>query len=46
MEAFTQTDLMIINKVSDEGRGMVVAANKWDLVADKYKRKAVRWMDK
>lgn len=46
MEAFTSTDLMIINKVVEEGRGIVIAANKWDLVVDKYKKKAVRYMDK
>lgn len=37
---------MVINKVVEEGRGIVIAANKWDLVADKYKKKAVRYMDK
>ncbi|CAI2358975.1 unnamed protein product [Moneuplotes crassus] len=46
MEAFTIQDLMIMDKVISEGRGLVVAANKWDLVADKYKRKAVQWMNK
>jgi len=46
MQAFTTQDMMIINKVVDEGRAVVVAANKWDLVDDKYKKKAVKWMEK
>ena len=46
MEAFTTQDMMVINKVVEEGRAIVIAANKWDLVADKYKKKAVRYMDK
>ena len=37
---------MVIKKVLDEGRGVVIAANKWDLVEDKYKKKAVKWMEK
>ena len=37
---------MIIKKVLDEGRGLVLAANKWDLVEDKYKKKAVKFMQK
>ena len=37
---------MVIKKVIDEGRALVVAANKWDLVEDKYKKKAVKWMEK
>jgi GTP-binding protein len=37
---------MIIKKVLDEGRAVVIAANKWDLVEDKYKKKAVKWMEK
>jgi len=41
MQAFTSADMQIINKVLDEGRGVVVIANKWDKVDDKYKKKAV-----
>jgi predicted GTPase len=37
---------MILNKVLEEGRAVVVAANKWDLIDDKYKKKAVKWMEK
>jgi GTP-binding protein len=37
---------MVIKKVVDEGRGIVIAANKWDLIEDKYKKKAVKWMEK
>ncbi len=36
----------VIKKVVDEGRAIVVAANKWDLIEDKYKKKAVKWMEK
>jgi len=32
--------------VLEEGRGVVILANKWDLVDDKYKKKAVQWMEK
>ena len=46
MEAFTSSDMMVIKKVLDEGRGLVIVANKWDLVEDKYKKKAVKWMEK
>jgi GTP-binding protein len=46
MEAFTSSDMAVIKKVADEGRGIVVAANKWDLVEDKYKKKAIKWMEK
>jgi GTPase len=46
MEAFTSQDMMVIKKVVDEGRALVIAANKWDLVEDKYKKKAVKWMEK
>lgn len=46
MEAFTAADMAVIRKVVDEGRAIVVAANKWDLVEDRYKKKAVKWMEK
>ena len=46
MEAFTSVDMQIIDKVLEEGRGVVIVANKWDLVDDKYKKKAVNWMEK
>jgi predicted GTPase len=32
--------------VLEEGRGLVVVANKWDLIDEKYKKKAVQWMEK
>ena len=41
MQAFTGVDMQIIDKVLEEGRAIVVIANKWDLVDDKYKKKAV-----
>ena len=46
MQAFTGVDMQIIDKVLEEGRAIVVIANKWDLVDDKYKKKAVQWMEK
>jgi len=45
-EAFTAADMTLIKKVLDEGRAVVVVANKWDLVDDKFKKKAVKWMEK
>ena len=30
----------------DEGRSVVIIGNKWDLIEDKYKKKAVQWMQK
>jgi len=41
MNAFTSVDMQIIDKVLEEGRGLVIIANKWDLVDDRYKKKAV-----
>ncbi len=35
---FEQQDLVIGNMVTEEGRAIVVAVNKWDLVEDKQKR--------
>ena len=46
MHAFTRIDMNIIDKVLREGRGVVIIANKWDLVDDRYKKKAVKWMEK
>jgi GTP-binding protein len=38
--------MMVISKILDEGRGLVIVANKWDKVTDQYKSKAVKWMHK
>jgi GTPase len=46
MEAFTSADMSLVKMVLDEGRAVVVIANKWDLVDEKYKKKAVKWMEK
>ena len=46
MEAFTAADMTLIRRILDEGRAVVVVANKWDLIDDKYKKKAVKWMEK
>jgi len=46
MEAFTSADMSLIKMVLDEGRAVVILANKWDLVDEKYKKKAVKWMEK
>ena len=32
--------------VLEEGRVVVIIANKWDLVDNKFKKKAVKWMEK
>jgi GTP-binding protein len=46
MEAFTSADMSLVKMVLDEGRAVVIIANKWDLVDEKYKKKAVKWMEK
>jgi GTP-binding protein len=46
MEAFTAADMSLVKMVLDEGRAVVILANKWDLVDEKYKKKAVKWMEK
>jgi GTP-binding protein len=46
MAAFTSADMTLVKKVLDEGRAVVVVANKWDLIQDKYKKKAIKWMEK
>jgi GTP-binding protein len=46
MQAFTAHELSMVKRVVDEGRGVVIIANKWDLIDDKYKKKAVKWMEK
>lgn len=43
---FTSSEITLITKVIEEGRACVVVANKWDLIEDKYKKKAVKYMDK
>lgn len=32
MQAFTAADMTLIKKILDEGRAVVVIANKWDLI--------------
>lgn len=46
MKGFTASEMTIVKRVVDEGRAVVIVANKWDLVDDKYKKKAVKWMEK
>jgi len=46
MEGFTASEITLITKVLEEGRAVVIVANKWDLVDDKYKKKAVKYIDK
>jgi len=46
MDAFTAADMTLIKRVLDEGRAVVVIANKWDMVGDAYKKKAIKWMEK
>ena len=43
---FTIQEMVLVKGVVDEGRGVVIVANKWDLIDDKYKKKAVKWMEK
>lgn len=46
MEAFTAADMTLIKNTLQEGRAVVIVSNKWDLVEEKYKKKAVKWMEK
>ena len=46
MCAFTTQDFRLIEEVLNQGKGVVIAANKWDLVDTKYRAKAVKWMEK
>jgi GTPase len=46
MEAFTGLDMSIISRILEEGRAVVLIANKWDLMEDKYKKKAINWIEK
>lgn len=45
-QAFSASEMTLVMRVVDEGRAVVIVANKWDLVDDKFKKKAVKWMDK
>ena len=45
-KAITQEDLQIIEEVIDEGRSVVLIGNKWDMVNDKFKKKAKTYMEK
>jgi GTP-binding protein len=45
-QAFSASEMTLVKRVVDEGRAVVIVANKWDLVDDKFKKKAVKWMDK
>jgi len=46
VDSFTAADMTLIKNVLDEGRAVVIIANKWDMVEDKYKKKAIKWMEK
>lgn len=45
MVGFTIAEMVLVKQVMDEGRGVVIVANKWDLIDDKYKKKAVKYME-
>ena len=45
MVGFTIAEMVLVKNVMDEGRGVVIVANKWDLIDDKYKKKAVKYME-
>ena len=44
--AIIDIDMHIIDIILDKGHALVIFANRWDLVEDKYKKKAVQWMEK
>lgn len=46
MQGFSASEMAMIKRVVDEGRGVVVVANKWDLVEDRFKKKAIKFMEK
>jgi GTPase len=45
MEGFTSQDMGIIRKVLDEGRPIIIGANKYDLMLTKHKLKAKEFMN-
>eukprot|EP00357_Protocruzia_adherens_P026192 CAMPEP_0114997110 /NCGR_PEP_ID=MMETSP0216-20121206/14711_1 /TAXON_ID=223996 /ORGANISM="Protocruzia adherens, Strain Boccale" /LENGTH=651 /DNA_ID=CAMNT_0002361443 /DNA_START=89 /DNA_END=2046 /DNA_ORIENTATION=+ len=45
MDAITSQDIKLLSSVIEEGRGIILAANKWDLVEDKWKQRATKWME-
>lgn len=46
LKAFQVPELSLAQYVSAEGRGMIFVVNKWDLIPDQYKKKAIKYMEK
>lgn len=44
MHALSSFDLKMLNFIGNEGRGVVLVSNKWDLVPNGYKIKAKSWI--
>lgn len=44
LEAFINVDFDLINLCINEGKPVVLVVNKWDLVADKWKQRAAKFM--
>ncbi|EGR28132.1 hypothetical protein IMG5_182690 [Ichthyophthirius multifiliis] len=46
LRAFQVQDLSLVQYVCDQGKAVILCVNKWDLVPEEYKKKAVRFMQK
>lgn len=46
VKAFQRQDMVIAKLIVNEGRGIVIASNKWDLLPDQYKARARKLMKK
>lgn len=44
LHAFRERDYMLLQRAIKEGRALVIAVNKWDLVDDKWKEKAKKFI--
>jgi GTP-binding protein len=45
MEAFSPMDMKLIEFIGEQGRAIVIVANKWDLVGNGFRTKAKKWME-
>ncbi|KAL4455326.1 hypothetical protein ABPG74_012478 [Tetrahymena malaccensis] len=45
LRAFQSQDLSLAQYVCDQGRALILVVNKWDLVPEEYKKKALRYMN-
>jgi GTP-binding protein len=46
LSAMKQEDFVFVRRVLMEGRAVVLAVNKWEVIKSEYKRKAVKYMEK